>query len=84
MFVYTQANYVASRMVIVGAGPIEHEELVQMVDKAFSRFVYTIIVYDTLSFMLAIETISSDILSDENVHTSPISICSPKEYTLVA
>jgi predicted Zn-dependent peptidase len=38
-----QANYVASRMVIVGAGPIEHEELVQMVDKAFSRFVYTIV-----------------------------------------
>ena len=83
MFIDTQANYVASRMVIVGAGPIEHEELVQMVDKAFSRFVYTI-GCDTLSFMLGIATISSDILSDENVHTSPISICSPKEYTLVA
>ena len=69
MFVYTQANYVASRMVIVGAGPIEHEELVQMVDKAFSRFIYTI-VYDTLSFMSGIATISSDILSDENVHNS--------------
>ena len=32
-----------------------------------------------VSFILGgIATISSDILSDKNVHNSPISICSPK------
>ena len=34
---YIQANYVAPRMVVVATGPVEHNELVNMVDKAFSK-----------------------------------------------
>ncbi|EKX54348.1 hypothetical protein GUITHDRAFT_83986 [Guillardia theta CCMP2712] len=33
---YIQANYIASRMVIVAAGPVEHDEFVNMVSKAFA------------------------------------------------
>jgi len=33
---YIQANYVAPRMVVVAAGPVEHEEIVNIVDKAFA------------------------------------------------
>jgi len=32
---YIQANYVAPRMVVVAAGPVEHDEIVALVDKAF-------------------------------------------------
>ena len=31
-----QANYVAPRMVVVAAGPVEHEQIVALVDKAFA------------------------------------------------
>ena len=33
---FSQANYVAPRMVVVVAGPVEHEEIVAMVDKFFA------------------------------------------------
>jgi len=34
---YIQANYVAPRMVVVATGPVEHEEIVNLVDKAFAK-----------------------------------------------
>jgi processing peptidase subunit beta len=33
---YIQANYVASRMVVVAAGPVNHDEFAGMVEKAFA------------------------------------------------
>jgi len=34
---YIQANYVASRMVVVAAGPVDHDDFANMVDKAFAQ-----------------------------------------------